>query len=43
VRGVYNRADYGEQRRTMLQQWADMVDAWAKGASVVTGQFARAA
>ncbi|GHT83340.1 phage integrase [Betaproteobacteria bacterium] len=26
VRGVYNRAQYAEQRRTMLQWWADFVD-----------------
>lgn len=26
VRGVYNRAEYSEQRRRMLQQWADYVD-----------------
>lgn len=34
VRGVYNRAEYAEQRRIMLQQWADMVDAWIRGANV---------
>ena len=28
VRGVYNRAEYGEQRSEMLQAWADMVDKW---------------
>lgn len=28
VRGVYNRAEYGEQRKAMLQAWADMVDKW---------------
>ena len=27
VRGVYNRAQYAEQRRTMLQEWADWLDA----------------
>ncbi|MGM9487770.1 tyrosine-type recombinase/integrase [Ideonella sp. YS5] len=27
VRGVYNRAEYSEQRKAMLQQWADTVDA----------------
>lgn len=26
VRGVYNRAQYAEQRRTMLQEWADALD-----------------
>ncbi|WP_406625151.1 tyrosine-type recombinase/integrase [Acidovorax sp. SDU_ACID1] len=28
VRAVYNKAEYAEQRRTMLQAWADMVDSW---------------
>ncbi len=28
VRAVYNKAEYGEQRRAMLQAWADMVDSW---------------
>ncbi|TIW14170.1 MAG: integrase, partial [Mesorhizobium sp.] len=28
---VYNRAEYEPQRRHMLQEWADMVDAWAAG------------
>ena len=35
VRGVYNRAQYASQRREMLQQWADMVEQWQKGAEVV--------
>jgi len=35
VRGVYNRAQYADHRRRMLQQWANMVDGWAKGADVV--------
>lgn len=35
VRGVYNRAEYADQRRAMLQQWADMLDAWVTGAEVV--------
>jgi integrase len=30
-RGVYNKAEYELQRRHMLQEWADMVDAWAAG------------
>ncbi len=30
-RGVYNKAEYAEQRRHMLQEWADMIDAWAAG------------
>lgn len=28
VRAVYNKAEYAEQRRTMLQEWADMVTRW---------------
>jgi integrase len=36
VRGVYNRAEYADQRRDMLQQWADMVEQWVKGADVVS-------
>ncbi|MES2033700.1 MAG: tyrosine-type recombinase/integrase [Pseudomonadota bacterium] len=30
-RGVYNKAEYEQQRRHMLQEWADMVDAWGSG------------
>jgi integrase len=30
-RGVYNKAEYGQQRRHMLQEWANMIDAWAEG------------
>ncbi len=30
-RGVYNKAEYEPQRRHMLQDWADIVDAWAEG------------
>lgn len=31
VRAVYNKAEYAEQRRKMLQEWADMVDEWIIG------------
>lgn len=31
VRAVYNRAEYADGRTYMLQQWADMVDAWVAG------------
>jgi integrase len=34
VRAVYNKAEYADQRREMLQSWADMVDAWIAGATV---------
>jgi integrase len=32
-RGVYNKAQYAEQRRHMLQEWANMIDAWVAGQS----------
>jgi integrase len=35
VRAVYNKAEYADQRRQMLQAWADMVDGWIKGVKVV--------
>lgn len=28
VRAVYNKAEYAEQRRDLLQQWANMIDEW---------------
>lgn len=34
IRGVYNKAEYGEQRRVMLQGWADMIDSWSRGEGV---------
>ena len=30
-RGVYNKAEYEQQRRHMLQEWADIIDAWVAG------------
>ena len=36
VRAIYNKAEYAEQRRTMLQRWADMLDGWIhNGGNVV--------
>jgi hypothetical protein len=29
-RGFYNKAEYEQQRRHMLQEWADIVDAWVE-------------
>lgn len=43
VRAVYNKAEYADQRREMLQSWADMVDAWIAGAKVVPLNVAKAA
>lgn len=30
VRAVYNKAEYREQRKEMLQDWANMIDSWTK-------------
>lgn len=30
-RGVYNKAEYEQQRRHMLQEWAEMIFAWIEG------------
>jgi integrase len=30
-RGVYNKAEYEQQRRHMMQEWADIIDAWFAG------------
>ena len=36
VRAIYNKAEYAEQRRTMLQTWADMLEGWIQsGGNVV--------
>jgi len=37
VRGVYNRAEYAEQRREMLQAWADYIDGLAPSGNLVIG------
>lgn len=43
VRGIYNRAEYLDQRREMLQAWADYLDALKAGARVVPIKRGRAA
>lgn len=30
-RGVYNKAEYEVQRRHMMQEWSDAVEAWVEG------------
>lgn len=30
-RGVYNKAEYEVQRRDMMQEWSDIIDAWVVG------------
>jgi integrase len=34
-RGVYNKAEYEVQRRHMLQEWSNIVDAWVAGEKYV--------
>jgi integrase len=36
IRGVYNRARYAEQRKRMLQHWADVVDGLRQDAGKIT-------
>ncbi len=44
IKGVYNRAEYADERRKISQLWANFVDAQiAEGKKVVIGKFARAA
>lgn len=44
IKGVYNRAEYAEERRKILQLWADFVDAQIEeGKKVVIGRFGQAA
>jgi integrase len=35
TKASYNQAQYWTVRKSMVQQWADMVDAWARGDKVV--------
>jgi len=35
IRGAYNRAEYLPERRKMMQQWANMLDALPTGAKVI--------
>jgi integrase len=40
---AYNRTQYMEQRRRMMQAWADYLDKLRMGADVIVGQFGKAA
>lgn len=42
IRAIYNQYEYFKERRQMMQQWADMVDAWTADNTVVTGKFGKA-
>ena len=39
VRASYNQADYLDERRQMMQTWADFIDAQADGSNVTIGRF----
>ena len=41
VRGIYNRAQYSDQRRKMLQFWADYVEGLASEKKILHGNFGR--
>ena len=44
IKGVYNRAEYADERRRILQLWAEFVDAQIdEGRKVVIGKFSSAA
>jgi integrase len=44
IKGVYNRAEYAQERRKILQLWADFVEAQiAEDQKVVIGKFGQAA
>lgn len=34
VRAVYNKAEYAEQRKDMMQKWADKIDEWIRGKGI---------
>ena len=36
IRAIYNRAEYNEKRREMMQSWADYLDALRDGADIVS-------
>ena len=42
VRASYNQADYLDERRQMMQTWADFIDAQADGGNVTIGKFGKA-
>lgn len=43
VRGVYNKAEYADQRRDMLQFWADYIESLVGDKKIVMGRFGQAA
>lgn len=43
VRAAYHRTEYLEQRKAMMQHWADILDSLAEGGAVIPGSFGKAA
>lgn len=43
MRGVYNNAEYREQRKAMLRAWADHLDSLVNGASIIRANFRKSA
>jgi integrase len=43
IRGVYNRAEYADQRRKMLQFWGDYIEGLASEKKVLIGNFTHGA
>ena len=44
IKGVYNRAEYADERRNILQLWANFVEAQIlEGKKIIIGKFGRAA
>ena len=41
VRGVYNRAQYSDWRRQMLQHWADYIENLVTERKVIAGNFSK--
>lgn len=42
IKGVYNRAEYSEQRKIIMQAWADFVDGQIQGAAVIPFALSKA-
>jgi len=43
MRGIYNNAEYRQQRKKMLQEWANHLDSLVSGASVIRANFRKSA
>ena len=43
IRATYNKAEYLDQRRQMMQDWADYLDSLRNDSNVIVGNFGKAA